>query len=69
MYFCIARIWGDAPLELEPTESSNKPKLAREPAEEVLARALSDVNTAIDLFRKKVMQMEKEGHRSRHAMH
>ena len=26
MYFCIARIWGDAPLELEPTESSNKPK-------------------------------------------
>ena len=50
MYFCIARIWGDAPLELEPTESSNKPKLAREPAEEVLARALSDVNTAIDLF-------------------
>ena len=50
MYFCIARIWGDAPLELEPTESSNKPKLAREPAEEVLACALSDVNTAINLF-------------------
>ena len=24
MYFCIARIWGDAPLELEPTESSSK---------------------------------------------
>ena len=28
MYFCVARIWGDAPIELEPTESSNKPKLA-----------------------------------------
>ena len=50
MYFCVARIWGDAPIELEPTESSNKPKLAREPAEQVLERALSDVNAAINLF-------------------
>lgn len=50
MYFCVARIWGNAPIELEPTESSNKSKLPREPAEDVLAQALTDVNTAIDLF-------------------
>ena len=50
MYFCIARVWGDAPIELEPTEGSDKPKLGRSPAEEVIGRALSDVDAAISLF-------------------
>ena len=50
MYFNIVRIWGDAPIELEPTENANKPKLGRSPAAEVLQQALDDVNSAIELF-------------------
>lgn len=50
MYFYLARVWGDAPLELTPTESSTKPKLARSPVTDVLAQAISDADRAISLF-------------------
>jgi len=50
MYFYVARVWGDAPLELTPTESSTKPKLGRSPASEVIDQALKDVETALSLF-------------------
>lgn len=52
MYFNLVRVWGDAPIELEPTESASKPKLARSPATAVLQQALDDVNKAIELFPK-----------------
>ena len=50
MYFNIARTWGDAPIELEPTEGSAKPKLPREPVSEVIEQALDDVDDAILKF-------------------
>lgn len=50
MYFCVARVWGDAPIEIEPTEGAGKPKLGRSPAVEVINRALKDVESAISLF-------------------
>ncbi len=50
MYFNLVRVWGDAPIELEPTESAAKEKLGRSPAVEVHQQALDDVNMAIDLF-------------------
>jgi hypothetical protein len=50
MYFIILRAWGDAPIELEPTESDKKPQLHRSPVSDVLEQVLSDVNTAISLF-------------------
>ncbi len=50
MYFCILRIWGDAPLELDPTENASKPKLGRSPATEVLQQAMADVDKSIELF-------------------
>lgn len=49
-YFYIVRVWGDAPLELIPTENATKEKLGRSPASEVLAQAMSDAQTALDLF-------------------
>lgn len=50
MYFCVVRSFGDAPLELIPTESSKKEKLPRSPADEVMKRILEDVDLAIKLF-------------------
>ena len=50
MYYCVARLWGDAPIELDPTEGSNKPMLARSPKEEVIAQVLADLDRAIELF-------------------
>lgn len=50
MYFCLVRVFGDAPLELIPTEGSNKEKLARSPKNEVLAQVIEDCETAISLF-------------------
>lgn len=50
MYFCVVRSFGDAPLELEPTESNNKPKLARSPATEILNQVLADADLAIEFF-------------------
>lgn len=50
MYFYVVRVWGDAPLELEPTERADKPKLGRSPATEVLQQAIDDAKTAIELF-------------------
>lgn len=50
MYFNLVRIWGDAPIELEPTGNATKQKLGRSPAIEVFRQALDDVNKAIDLF-------------------
>lgn len=50
MYFNIVRVWGDAPIELEPTENAEKTKLGRSPAKEVVQQALNDVDKAIELF-------------------
>lgn len=49
-YFSLLRIWGDVPLELEPTESDSKPQLPRAPKEDVIDQVLSDINRAIELF-------------------
>lgn len=49
-YFSLLRIWGDAPLELEPTESDDKAQLPRSSAEDVMQQILADVDLAIDLF-------------------
>ena len=49
-YFCLLRLWGDVPLELEPTEGSNKEKLERSPASEVMEQAIADTRTAMSLF-------------------
>lgn len=49
-YFSLLRIWGDVPIELEPTENDNKDKLPRSPVADVMAQVLSDVNKAIELF-------------------
>ena len=50
MYFNLVRVWGDAPIELDPTENATKTKLGRSPAVDVLHQALDDVNMAIELF-------------------
>lgn len=50
MYFCLVRLWGDAPLELTATESSNKPKPSRSPKVEVVDQIISDLDEAISLF-------------------
>lgn len=50
MYFNIVRVWGDAPLELEPTENAGKTKLGRSPAKDVLQQAIDDIDNAISLF-------------------
>lgn len=50
MYFCLIRSFGKVPLELEPTESSKKPKLPRASEEEVMQRILDDIETSITLF-------------------
>lgn len=49
-YFTLIRCFGNVPLELEPTESDNKPLLPRAPASEVMQQILEDVETAISLF-------------------
>ena len=49
-YFGVLRIWGDAPLELEPTESDEKPQLPRSPSTEVMTQVLNDIDKAITLF-------------------
>lgn len=50
MFFYVARVWGAAPLELVPTESSEKPKLGRSPAIDVVNQAIDDAQKAISLF-------------------
>lgn len=50
VYFILVRTFGDVPLELEPTESDDKPALPRSPADEVVAQLLSDIDQAIGLF-------------------
>lgn len=50
MYFSLMKSYGKVPLELVPTESSTKPKLARAPEEEVMERILTDIKTAITDF-------------------
>lgn len=49
-YFMLLRTYGNVPLELEPTESDNKPMLPRTPAQEVMQHILADVEMAINLF-------------------
>lgn len=50
MYFSLIRLYGDVPLELEATQSSNKPMLERSPEDKVMERILLDIDTAIGLF-------------------
>ena len=50
MYFSLIRLYGDVPLELEATQSSNKPMLERSPKDKVMERILLDIDTAIGLF-------------------
>ena len=49
-YFSLLRIWGDVPLELEPTESDSKVQLPRSSKADVMTQILSDINSAIELF-------------------
>ncbi len=49
-YFSIVRLWGDCPLELVPTEGSEKEKLSRAPKKDVMEQILRDCDTAIELF-------------------
>lgn len=49
-YFTLVRTFGDAPLEIEPTESDDKPMLPRAPAADVMQQILTDVDQAIALF-------------------
>ncbi|MDD6252900.1 MAG: RagB/SusD family nutrient uptake outer membrane protein [Bacteroidales bacterium] len=50
MYFCLVRTFGDAPLELVPTEGSEKEKQPRAPKIDVLNQVLSDCETAVSLY-------------------
>lgn len=50
MYFCLTRLYGKVPLELEATEGSEKPKLGRSSCEEVIEQILTDIDTAVGLF-------------------
>ena len=50
MYFCLVRTFGDCPLEVVPTEGSEKEKLGRSPKTDVLAQVISDCQTALSLF-------------------
>lgn len=50
MYFCLVRVWGDAPIELESTKSSSKEKKGRSSANEVMQQVMTDVDRAIELF-------------------
>ena len=43
MYFSLIRLYGDVPLELEATQSSNKPMLERSPKDKVMERILLDL--------------------------
>ena len=50
MYFSLLRIWGDAAIVLEPTESAERELPSRSPATEVMARVLADIEQSISLF-------------------
>lgn len=50
MYFCLTRLWGKVPLELEATEGSEKPKLERSSCEAVVEQILRDLDTAEGLY-------------------
>ena len=50
MYFCLVRTFGDAPIEVVPTEGSSKPKQPRAPKATVLQQVISDCETALALF-------------------
>ncbi len=50
MYFSLVRLWGDVPLELKPTEGSEKELLPRSPKADVIDRVLKDIDTAIGLY-------------------
>lgn len=50
MFFCIGRLWGAAPLETTATRGSEKEKLSRAPALDVIDQALADFSKAIDLY-------------------
>lgn len=49
-YFCLARIWGEVPLELAPIEGPDAELKARAPLEEVFAQINQDIEQSIGLF-------------------
>lgn len=54
-YMLLLQMWGDAPIVLEPTESDESNKEARQPKEAVMARILNDLETALSLFPEKTI--------------
>lgn len=50
LFFCLTRLYGDVPLEIEVTQSADKPLPTRTPASEVIAQVLSDLDMAISLY-------------------
>ena len=50
VYFSLIRIWGDAPIVLEPTESADRELPARSPAATVMTQILADIDRALSLF-------------------
>ena len=50
VFFCLTRLYGDIPLEIEVTQSADKPLPSRAPASEALSQVLSDLDKAISLF-------------------
>lgn len=50
VYFSLVRIWGNVPIVLEPTESTERELPSRAPAAEVMSRILADIEEAIMLF-------------------
>lgn len=50
IYFKLVRVWGEVPLELEPTEGSSKERLGRSPIADVMNQIYADLETAIGLY-------------------
>jgi starch-binding outer membrane protein, SusD/RagB family len=49
-YLMLIKAWGEVPLVLEPTETSNSSLPSRSPATDVMTQILSDIDESISLF-------------------
>lgn len=50
IYFHMAKVWGDVPLIIEPTENADVELKARSPVSQVFDQINSDINMALGLF-------------------
>ena len=50
VYFQMARVWGDVPILLEPTENANVELKKRAPVSQVFDQINADINQALSLF-------------------